>query len=72
MDDIPHGVGVLLMEGDIFYGEFELGLLVGRGCMTFQNGNFYVGEFENGNMRGFGRYSASGVETYKFNDSVIS
>ncbi len=40
---MPHGLGVLIAHPEIFYGQFDRGLLSGKGVMTFDNGSYYAG-----------------------------
>lgn len=40
--------------------------------MIFPNGNNYVGEFQEGMMRGYGNLYVKGSSQYKLNDTIIS
>ncbi len=64
---MPNGLGVLITESEWFYGHFKKGLLSGEGVMIFDNGNSYIGQFNEGIMRGYGNFIKNGVYQFKFN-----
>jgi hypothetical protein len=40
--------------------------------MIFPDGNSYIGQFEQGMMKGFGNFISNGSNIFKLNDSIIS
>lgn len=69
---MPTGLGVLITDNECFYGNFNRGLLSGEGAMIFPNGNNYIGEFQEGMMRGYGNLFVKGSSQFKLNDTVIT
>ena len=56
-------------EGDpipvLYEGDFENGVMHGRGKYTWTTGNVYEGDFENGVMHGRGRYTWPSGDVYE-------
>ena len=69
---IPFGVGVLVTDEEIVYGQFKEGLLYGYGTISYQDGNSYIGELQNGLTKGIGKYNRNAKIVYKYNETIVN
>ena len=55
MENIISGKGTYTTKnGDIYIGNFIIGLINGKGTQIYKNGDKYIGEFKNGKKDGEG------------------
>eukprot|EP01038_Epipyxis_sp_PR26KG_P004362 gene4362-6170_t len=65
---LPHGVGKMIYDnsnGEIYFGEFYLGMKHGKGEICAGNGSKYVGDWMNDKKHGFGILNHAFGDTYE-------
>lgn len=69
-----HGFGKLLMNKDVYIGQFVNDDFSGIGCYKFSDGVTYIGQFDHGAMSGIGivfdRYGNINVKRYYNNEEI--
>ena len=60
-------------DDNVYVGEFDEHWLNGQGCLRWNNGDFYIGEFQNGQITGWGtKINADGLTaTGQWKDSAF-